>query len=576
MLSQAYVVNQVLRLLAEAGLLKGESDRLPVFARKEEVHQVITDMVQHITSLWDAEQPDENVRAEDKCDGAERTKLPFPTSPGSTSEETADIPFERTFPMTSSTLEPNIGQSPAQLAGAQREAREDRPATIDLRPIETASGPALAAEQSNTSAGNLSEAAQPRKAPALPAPPTPPTGANPIRQFTSPMSFVFVLPNAKAGQRYSGTISGGPVSAPKSFRGMRMPEGLGLTFDDATGTLIGVPLKDGEHDMSFQWSVDSVEWRSGACKLLVNPDPRTLWKNIAPPADGPYIKSNAHGETLDGKGIRLTAASRRGRSHEHQGSFRDDDFDLRHDPETGWSVLTVADGAGSAKHSREGARLACANFGNHLISALTAESGRRIVNTIARWDADSTAAAHGVGLEFHHLFYNAAKSAVLAIEAEADQQGGTARDYATTLLVAAVRRSGAHIFVATFWIGDGAIAVYGPAGRLRLMGVPDGGDFAGQTRFLDRAAITDAHFSKRQSVGRYEDVNAVLLMTDGVSDPIFQTDQGLADPKLWDALWSQLSPSLAEAAPDASLIEWLDFFTPGHHDDRTIALLWPA
>ena len=106
------------------------------------------------------------------------------------------------------------------------------------------------------------------------------------------------------------------------------------------------------------------------------------------------------------------------------------------------------------------------------------------------------------------------------------------------------------------------------------MGSPDSGEFAGQTRFLDRNALMDQGFGKRISVGRYVDLQAVILMTDGISDPRFETDNGLADPRRWDALWEELLPSLHSPAPEQQLIEWMRFWTPGHHDDRTIVLLW--
>ena len=123
-------------------------------------------------------------------------------------------------------------------------------------------------------------------------------------------------------------------------------------------------------------------------------------------------------------------------------------------------------------------------------------------------------------------------------------------------------------------MGDGAIAAYGPRGKVRLMGTPDSGEFAGQTRFLDRAALNDQGFGKRLGLGRYFGLNAVILMTDGISDPRFETDNGLADAANWDALWDEISPHLTSPDPANSLVEWLNFFTPGHHDDRTIAVLW--
>lgn len=381
------------------------------------------------------------------------------------------------------------------------------------------------------------------------------------------------IPNARQGQPYLGKIVE-MASAPRSmqFRQLSLPANLGLQFNEATGELSGTPALAGEHEISLQWSANGAAWYAGRLMLVVNPDPRSLWKINEPPADAPYPKAHIDQQLLIMPLFRIAAASRRGRSHEHAGSFRDDDFHVHHDAASGWSVLIVADGAGSAKSSRKGSQLAVQVAGEHLCSSLQGEVGQKMTAALAQWDSDPEGRA--LGTEFHYLFHKAASLAVQAIEREAEAQGAPAKDYATTLLAAAVKRDGDDTFVATFWMGDGAIAAYGPRGNVRLMGTPDSGEFAGQTRFLDRAALADHGYGKRIKVGRFRDISAVLLMTDGVSDPRFETDKGLADASKWDALWDEITPHLAATDAAASLTDWLHFFTPGHHDDRTIAVLW--
>jgi len=70
-----------------------------------------------------------------------------------------------------------------------------------------------------------------------------------------------------------------------------------------------------------------------------------------------------------------------------------------------------------------------------------------------------------------------------------------------------------------------------------------------------------------------------VLMTDGVSDPRFETDARLSRPADWDALWQELDGTLALAdaarGKEQLLLDWLDFWSPGNHDDRTIALITP-
>ena len=63
-------------------------------------------------------------------------------------------------------------------------------------------------------------------------------------------------------------------------------------------------------------------------------------------------------------------------------------------------------------------------------------------------------------------------------------------------------------------------------------------------------------------------------MTDGISDPIFETDSGLLNLAKWQKLYTELDPLMQIDAADTALLEWMHFFTPGHHDDRTMAVLW--
>ena len=52
------------------------------------------------------------------------------------------------------------------------------------------------------------------------------------------------------------------------------------------------------------------------------------------------------------------------------------------------------------------------------------------------------------------------------------------------------------------------------------MNVADGGEYAGQTQFLDRSIASD--FGTRIKIGHFNDIDAVLIMTDGISDPILR------------------------------------------------------
>ena len=165
-----------------------------------------------------------------------------------------------------------------------------------------------------------------------------------------------------------------------------------------------------------------------------------------------------------------------------------------------------------------------------------------------------------------------AQTSIQRIDNEAHIQNVPTKAFATTLLAAVVKQENHQTFISTFWIGDGAIVVYSPD-KLRLMGRPDSGEFAGQTRFLDKSIVSN--FNERVNIGYFDDIAAVILMTDGISDPRFETDAGLKNQQKWDALWQELQNPLAAEQPENALLEWMHFFSAGHHDDRTLALLLP-
>ena len=111
------------------------------------------------------------------------------------------------------------------------------------------------------------------------------------------------------------------------------------------------------------------------------------------------------------------------------------------------------------------------------------------------------------------------------------------------------------------------------------MGESDSGEFAGQTRFLTMPEITQpAELYRRLRFDIVPDFTALILMTDGISDPKFETDANLMKIEKWNELWTDLSKMVTfaddnELAAD-QLLKWLDFWSPGNHDDRTIAILY--
>jgi serine/threonine protein phosphatase PrpC len=386
----------------------------------------------------------------------------------------------------------------------------------------------------------------------------------------------FQIPNARVGQIYQAKIQmQHPIQQPVYICADRIEisDDLGLCFNQDMQQLQGTPLQAGEFKLNFQYKInqEQVDWQQGEVTFIVTPDPRSLWQINEPDANEPYQKSHSDSDYIQAEYFNIAASSQRGRSHEHAGTFRDDDFLIRQIDNSDWAILIVADGAGSADFSRRGSQLAVQSMGQILLDDLKQRQAH-LDQLIAGWQvAEVDQQLQALGQQLQDLFYQAALTAVEAIEHEAHQQQVDVKKFSTTLLAAIVKQQPERTLISSFWIGDGAIAVYSPD-KIRLMGKPDGGEFAGQTRFLSRQVVNQ--FSAQVNIGYFQDCQAILLMTDGISDPRFETDAGLNNLQKWQQLWQEIQLELQHEKPDQALLEWSKFFSVGHHDDRTLAILW--
>lgn len=386
----------------------------------------------------------------------------------------------------------------------------------------------------------------------------------------------FQIPNARVGQIYQAKIQMQyPIEQPVYICADRIEisDELGLCFNQDMQQLQGTPLQAGEFKFNFQYKInqEQVDWQQGEVTFIVTPDPRSLWQINEPDANEPYQKSHSDSDYIQAEYFKIAASSQRGRSHEHAGTFRDDDFLIRQIDNSDWAILIVADGAGSADFSRRGSQLAVQSMGQVLHDDLK-QRRAQLDQLIAGWQIEEVdQQLQALGQQLQDLFYQAALTAVELIEHEAHEQQVDVKKFSTTLLAAIVKQQPERTLISSFWIGDGAIAVYSPD-KIRLMGKPDGGEFAGQTRFLSRQVVNQ--FSAQVNIGYFQDCQAILLMTDGISDPRFETDAGLNNLQKWQQLWQEIQPKLQHEKPDQALLEWSKFFSAGHHDDRTLAVLW--
>ena len=328
---------------------------------------------------------------------------------------------------------------------------------------------------------------------------------------------------------------------------------------------------------------------------------KNLWKDIPCSTDMPYFKPNTKNlgyDVLEGR--KIIGASIRGRSHAHEGLARDDDFGFLVTENCKWKIVVVSDGAGSAKFSRRGSELVCDSVIKYCKEIL--ENGFSEINTYVKnlelqhYDGNKSIppkVLHEIKILSYKVVVQAAFSARKDIEREVIftkekfGQETTIKDFSTTCLILVTKKCSFGELVISFSIGDGAIACIVPnQTEPYLLSMVDSGEYAGQTNFITTDSIfrdSSILFNQRLQVRVFNCYEAIVVMTDGVSDPFFDVEDNLKDNCYWNSFWKNLTHEGQEhlnlesdSAEKNSqlLLNWLNFYKQGYHDDRTIVVVY--
>lgn len=476
-----------------------------------------------------------------------------------------DEPLERSEPH-----EPEAASEGAEAATVQL-VQEPAPET------QTGSDPDPVAQQSVNPAvvENLVEVPQPGGVPMMPA-----RASTQGEAAVTPLETVkktVHLKNARMNEPYVGLIE------VPGLRGTRLLDdgGTGLLLDEEAGTLSGQPGVSGDFVVRIQGLLAGRRCDVHA-NLAVIPDPRSLW--ISKPHDptAPFAKEDEDSGVSRGD-LLCVAASKRGRSHAREGLFRDDDFALWTGGPGGWNIAVVADGAGSAKHSRRGSQIAVRTIVRDLPPLLEEHVTGQIDGLVAEHLKGVEGAEDRIKTQLYLSLATAAFNAAKAIGDEATRVEERAGAFSTTLVLSVARKGPHGWFIAGFSIGDGGAAIFDlPSRTVKTLTLADSGEFAGQTRFLQKSEFAAGYeeVAKRLFFDVRDSFTAVLAMTDGITDPKFPTDSAFASSDVWCSFWeTDLSQSVLlsreNTALERELLAWLDFWSPGNHDDRTIAIMLP-
>ncbi len=417
----------------------------------------------------------------------------------------------------------------------------------------------------------------------------------------------FPIQNGTVGKAYTSKIDFKTLNITdlifEEFQGL---EEIGLSFNKIDDAIEGVPIESGENKIKFLFKVDgeleTTEPNVKEFSIIINPDPKTLWKDIESDKSDPFWKDD-NVSILDIVGDKkIVVASKRGRSHANVGSYRDDDFAYKYFNNSGWTVVAVSDGAGSYSLSRKGSEIACNAVVEYFEKHSDIDLHKEFEDKLLEFDMSrdevllneiqilakknlykATVFAHNEIKEF------ADKLALDKPELFNNSKAKSPLDYFhSTLIFTLFKKFDFGYLVLTFGVGDCPIAVVNKDRTITsLMNWLDVGEFGGGTRFITQPEIFHSEsnpMATRFNFQIFPDFSYLFLMTDGIYDPKFVVEANLEKNEKWQEFISDLEGNNDDKSKvnfnydnekiDIELSNWMDFWSPGNHDDRTLAIIY--
>lgn len=403
----------------------------------------------------------------------------------------------------------------------------------------------------------------------------------------------FVIPNATVGKPYLVNLDFTKLGMNDiTYSEFDNLENYGLEYDNETETIKGNPSQSGDFKIPMKFRIsgepDDSELNEKRISLIINANPKSLWKDIpSAQTEGNYWKEdNAQDFQVLGE-KHIVVASKRGRSHANVGSFRDDDFAFKNFPESGWSVVCVADGAGSATLARQGSKIACDGIITYFTENLTTESFSEFDMLLKE---HSLGTGEDTSKKLNRFVYdklgNAAFNVHQKLEEFALKTETNIKDFHSTLIFVLFKKYEFGYAILSFGVGDCPIGLLNPdLTEIKLMNWLDVGEYGGGTRFITMPEIFSSDkFGTRFGFKLIDDFAYLMLMTDGIYDPKFVVEANLEKIEKWHEFLADLGGNneekiTVEFKPDNTeianqLTSWMDFWSPGNHDDRTLAIIF--
>jgi len=393
------------------------------------------------------------------------------------------------------------------------------------------------------------------------------------------------FPNGTVGKEYTASLDFDELDLSDlntiSIKGL---EKFGLEYNSEENKISGIATESGQLKFSLFYKInedDENKFYEKILTIIFNPDPKSLWKNIPSNLEDLYWKKDAISEIYSLEEKTVLVASKRGRSHANKGSFRDDDYTIQHFSENNWSLVAVSDGAGSAILGRKGSEIACKAVADFFQNYFNENSSSNFDKEILEFKNNGKAL-----VEIKNEFLKASKFAHQEIQDFADKIENALKDFHATLIFTLLKKFDFGYAILTFGVGDCPIGVVNEGqNSVDLMNKIDVGEFGGGTRFITMPEIfEDENFDSRFNFEIVDDFSFLFLMTDGIYDPKFEVEANLKKIEKWNAFIEDLkgknddnfAVNLENKSEETALqlSQWMDFWSPGNHDDRTLAIIY--
>ncbi|HAO28151.1 MAG TPA: protein phosphatase 2C domain-containing protein [Chryseobacterium indologenes] len=356
----------------------------------------------------------------------------------------------------------------------------------------------------------------------------------------------------------------------------------GLLFEN--DRLSGVPAAANVHhlDIQFFHTADPHTVEIKKVQLLINANPKDLWKNIPSDIHDEFYKPDEDSYRGKFSDKRIVVVSKRGRSHAHEGNFREDDFAVRNLP-ADWNIISVADGAGSAKLARKGSEIATESINRFFDSTTILHKIEE--NIRLHYSTDySPQVQHEAHQNIIRILYEGVLNTHNTLEKWSSEHDFSLSDLNTTLIFALVKKFSFGYVIMSFGVGDCPVnLIDSDFSDVKLLNPMDVGEFSGGTRFITMKEIFNDQIVSRFEMTRVDDFAYLVLMTDGIYDPKFATENKVEDPESWKAFFNDLNGNNDDRRKvdftndkeiDQQLLHWGDFWSRANHDDRTLGIIY--